>query len=215
MPEMFVLEHFMLATPDLAATAAEVERRTRVRLTLNGRHPGQGTCKLQLRLGAGCGLELIGPDSGCNATGNLGEQLVRLPGPAVLMFGMRACDIEGASARATTLGLWADTFNCSRRTGPIVMSRLLPARALTKWRLLVLGGNAHEPAMPFFIQWESAPSIGSVDGRALARFWVDHPKSCGLAELSAALSVTQEISVWPEVPSLKLPLNAPRGAVMF
>jgi len=215
MAETFVLDHFMLATPDLATTAAEVQQRTRVRLTLDGRHPEQGTCKLLLRLGAGCGLELIGPDSGCDATGNLGEQLGRLPGPAVLMFGMRASDIEDASARATTLGLWADTSNCSRRTGPIVMSRLLPAGALTRWRLLLLGGNAHEPAMPFFIQWESAPSIGSAHGRTLAKFWVDHPQSCGLAELYAALSVAQEVSVWPEVPSLELPLNAPRGAVMF
>jgi hypothetical protein len=67
MAEAFVLDHFMLATPDLTATAAEVERRTRARLTLDGRHPRQGTCKLRLRLGVGCGLELIGPDSGCNS----------------------------------------------------------------------------------------------------------------------------------------------------
>jgi hypothetical protein len=215
MAETFVVDHFMLATPDLEATAAEVERRTRARLTLDGRHLAQGTCKLLLHLGAGCGLELIGPDAGCNSTGNLGERLGKLPGPAVLMFGMRPCDTAGASARATMLGLWADTSDGIRRTGPIIMSRLLPARALTRWRLPLPGGNTDELGMPLFIQWESALSTSSADGRALAKFWVDHPQSCGLAELYGALSTAQEVSVWPTAPSLELPLDAPRGAVMF
>jgi len=215
MAETFVLDHFMLATPDLAATAADVERRTRARLTLDGRHPGQGTCKLLLRLGAGCGLELIGPDSCCNSTSNLGEQLGKLPGPAVLMFGMRASDIDGASARATMLGLWADTSDGIRRTGPIIISRLLLAGTLTRRRLPLPGGNADELGMPRFIQWESALSISSANGRTLAKFWVDHPQSCGLAELYAALSIVQEVSVWPTAPSIALSLNAPRGAVMF
>lgn len=62
---------------------------------------------------------------------------------------------------------------------------------------------------------ESALSISSANGRTLAKFRVDHPQSCGLAELYAALSIDQEVSVWLTVPSLEMPLNAPRGAVMF
>jgi hypothetical protein len=170
---------------------------------------------LLLRLDAGCGLELIGPDQGCNSTGNLGEQLGKLPGPAVLMFGMRASDIEGASAGATMLGLGADTSDGIGRIGSIIMGRLLPAGAPTRWRLPLPDGNADEPGRPLFIERESALSISWANGRTLAKFRVDHPQSCGLAELYAALSIAQEASVRPTAPSLELPLNAPRGAVMF
>jgi hypothetical protein len=215
MPRTFVLDHFMLATPDLADTTAEIERRTRVRLSLGGRHPGQGTRKLLLPLGVGCRLELIGPDPGCDSADYLGKQLGMLPGPAVLMFGMRASDIEGVSARATALGLWADAAKGCRGTGPIVMSRLLPAGGVARWRLPLHGDDVHELGMPFFILWESALSVNSANGRTLAKFWVGHPQCSGLAVLYAALSVAQEVAVWPEPPSLELPLNVPKGAVMF
>ena len=173
MAKTFVIDHFMLATPDLAETTAEIERRTRARLGEAGRHTGQGTRKLLLPLGVDCRLELIGPDPSGDSTGNLGKHLGMLPGPAVLMFGMRACDIQGASARATALGLWGDVSNKGRRgTGPIVMSRLLPAGGVARWRLPLKGDDVHQPGMPSFIHWEGTLSVNSANGRTLAKFWV-------------------------------------------
>src|SRR5262249_38351439 len=173
MAESFPLDHFMLATPDLAATAAEVERRAGVRPTPGGPHPGQGTRNMLLSLGAGCYLELIGPDANQDQTGNFAERLARLPSPEMLMFGLRTTEIDAANARATALGLWAMCPNGKRVDGPIVMSRVLPAGGLLTWRLLLLGSDTYPFGLPFFIQWETTrhPSDDSAGGYTVKKFW--------------------------------------------
>jgi len=62
-----ILDHVVLAGPDLAATIDEVERRTGVRAPLGGRHPG-GTANALIAFTRGGRrvkqyLELIGPDA--------------------------------------------------------------------------------------------------------------------------------------------------------
>jgi hypothetical protein len=167
----------MLAAPDLGAAAAGIEWRTGARPTLGGVHPGQGTRNLLLSLGAGCYLEIIGPDPNQDLTGNFGARLAQLSAPTMLMFGLRTDDIDAAYSRAKALGLWALAPSGAHINGPIAMSRRLPAGGLLTWRLLLLGAEAYAFGVPFFIQWQGAPPARA--GRPLFRS-VDRCGCCSL-----------------------------------
>lgn len=215
MAEPLPLDHVMLATPDLDATAMDIARQTGVQPTEGGRHVGQGTRNILLSLGPGSYLELIGPDPGQDQINNFGARLLRLPGPTVLMFGMRTSNIGAAYERATARGLWACAPNGERASGPIAMSRALPAGGLLAWQLLLLGSNVYDRGVPFFIQWEGAPhpSESSAAGCTLERFWVEHPDAGGLAELYAALAIPVDVVSCSGQPALKLTVKTPKGSV--
>jgi hypothetical protein len=57
MSDTFLLDRLTLAKPGLAATAAEIERRSRAPLMHHGAHPGQKTHKLPYLSGTGKRLE--------------------------------------------------------------------------------------------------------------------------------------------------------------
>ena len=61
MSDTLFLDRLMSAKPGPVATAAEIERRSRVPLMRHGAHPGQKTRELLMSLGAGCWPEVIGP----------------------------------------------------------------------------------------------------------------------------------------------------------
>ena len=210
------LDHFMLAAPDLEAAAADFERRTGVRPSEGGRHPGQGSRNVLAALGEGCYLEIIGPDLAQDRTNNFGEVLSRLPRPALLKYAVRTGDIDAVHRRATLLGLWPLASSGARSSGPFAMSRALPSGDLLKWRLLLLGSDKYEGCVPFFIQWDSEPHPAQTlaKGCTLAKFWVEHPDAPGLAKLYAALDVAVEV-VSASGPALKLTIGSPKGSVMF
>ncbi len=59
---MAVLDHLVLATADLATTAAAVAAATGVTPSAAVSHVGVGTANMLLALGDGAYLEVIGPD---------------------------------------------------------------------------------------------------------------------------------------------------------
>lgn len=216
MTESFPLDHFMLATPDLETATADFARRTGVRPSEGGRHPGQGSRNVLAALGDGCYLEIIGPDLGQDRTNNFGEVLSRLPAPALLKYAVRTRDIDAVHRRATALGLWPLASSGERSSGPFAMSRALPGGGLLHWRLLLLGSANYEGCVPFFIQWDAEPhpSQTAAKGCALERFWVEHPDAEGLAKLYAALDVAVDV-VPARGPALKLSIATPKGGVTF
>ena len=209
-------DHFMLAVPGLEAAAAEFERRTGVRPSEGGRHPGQGSHNVLAALGQGCYLEIIGPDLAQDRSNNFGEVLVRLPAPTLRKYALLTSDIHATHARAAALGLWPLASSGARTSGPFAMSRALPNGTLLRWRLLLLGSDKYGDCVPFFIQWDSEPhpSQTSAKGCTLAKFWVEHPDAGGLAKLYAGLNVAVE-TVSASTPALKLTINTPRGSVTF
>ena len=212
----YPFDHFMLAAADLEAAATQFERRTGVRPSEGGRHPGQGSRNMLATLGAGCYLEIIGPDLKQERSNNLGAVLTQLPAPILLKYALRTNDIAALHARAAALGLWPLTSGGERAPGPFAMSRALPSGGLLTWRLLLLGSDSYGDCVPFFIQWdgEPHPSKTAAAGCTLTKFWVEHPDAAGLAKLFASLGLEVDV-VAAEKPALKLTIGAPKGEVTF
>jgi hypothetical protein len=99
--------------------------------------------------------------------------------------------------------------------GPVIMSRAPPAGGVLTWRLLLLGADAYELGVPFYIQWEGRPhpSESSAAGCTLKRFWVEHPNAHALAELYSALSIDVDVVPCSGTPRLNLSIGTPKGEV--
>lgn len=210
------LDHFMLAAPDLEAATADFERRTGVKPSEGGRHPGQGSRNVLAALGGRCYLEIIGPDLAQERTNNFGEVLSRLAAPVLLKYAVQTSDIDATHKRAVELGLWPLASSGARASGPFAMSRAVPGAGLLTWRLLLLGSDKYDGCVPFFIQWDSEPhpSQTAAAGCTLAKFSVEHPDAAGLTQLYFGLDVAVDV-VASTRPVLRLAIDTPKGEVSF
>ena len=210
------LDHFMLAAPDLEAATADFERRTGVKPSEGGRHPGQGSRNVLAALGGRCYLEIIGPDLAQERTNNFGEVLSRLAAPVLLKYAVQTSDIGATHKRAVELGLWPLASSGARASGPFAMSRAVPGAGLLTWRLLLLGSDKYDGCVPFFIQWDSEPhpSQTAAAGCTLAKFSVEHPDAAGLTQLYFGLDVAVDV-VASTRPALRLAIDTPKGEVSF
>ena len=210
------LDHFMLAAPDLEAATADFERRTGVKPSEGGRHPGQGSRNVLVALGGRCYLEIIGPDLAQERTNNFGEVLSRLAAPVLLKYAVQTSDIDATHKRAVELGLWPLASSGARASGPFAMSRAVPGGGLLTWRLLLLGSDKYDGCVPFFIQWDSEPhpSQTAAAGCTLAKFSVEHPDAAGLTQLYFGLDVAVDV-VASTRPVLRLAIDTPKGEVSF
>jgi hypothetical protein len=143
-----ILDHVVLAGPDLAATIDAVERQTGVRAPLGGRHPS-GTANALIafqRRGRRVRqyLELIGPDTEAGWAAADVERfgIDALAGPAVVSFAIAPDDLDATVERARAAGAGiGDVVPLSRRT---------PDGRELSWRL-ALPEDERQP--PFLIDW--------------------------------------------------------------
>lgn len=143
-----ILDHVVLAGPDLAATIDEVERRTGVRAPLGGRHPS-GTANALIAFTRGGRrvrqyLELIGPDA---AAGWAAADVERfgidaLTGPALASFAIAPDDLDATVERARAAGAGIGAV--------VPLSRRTPDGRELSWRL---GLPEDERQPPFLIDW--------------------------------------------------------------
>lgn len=146
---MSSLDHLVLATPDLAATVAELTRLTGTRPVPGGVHPGLGTRNFLLGLGDGGYLEIIGPDPEQGAP--------EAPRP----FG-----IDGLTeARLATWAVRVENIDAavaaSRQAGydpgePHAMSRRTPGGDELSWKLTLDAERGQTGLVPFLIGWGQA-----------------------------------------------------------
>lgn len=147
---MSSLDHLVLATPDLAATVAEIARLTGTRPVPGGSHPGLGTGNFLLGLGEGAYLEIIGPDPA--------QEAPERPRP----FG-----IDGLTdARLTAWAFRVDSIDAAvaaaREAGhdpgdPREMARQASNGQRLSWRLTLDLERGHIGLVPFLIDWGNAP----------------------------------------------------------
>ena len=100
-----LLDHLVYATPDLAATVADVTRRTGVAPAPGGAHVGLGTRNYLVGLGGPYYLEIIGPDQ---------EQpdpahprpfgIDRLSAPRMVTWAIRPPDLDAAVTAVRAVG---------------------------------------------------------------------------------------------------------------
>jgi hypothetical protein len=206
-----MLDHIVLATPDVQTSVAEIEAAIGLRPELGGHFPGRGVYNHLLALQNDAYLEIIGPD----------PDQADHEGP--LPFGMHEFGDRGAhvphwccKAGAEIEERVAAAKAAGYDIGEVYpLGRVLADGTRLDWRLTrtvwppLLGG-----LVPFLIDWGDArhPSTTAVKGATLVSWHGEHPDPDGVREAHAALGVELEIREAAE-PALVAVLEGPAGQI--
>lgn len=205
-----LLDHVVLAGPDLEAAIDHVHRLTGVRAERGGRHPG-GTANALIALTRDGArgtqyLEIIGPDP--DREGNeLPETfgIATLTEPRVVAYAIHPRDIEAQAAQAAT---------SSHDPGPVEpLSRRTEQGTLLEWRLT--RSRAALPAyLPFLIDWGETPQPGLTTGPELEvrSFTATVPDVWSAAEAATAFGSDIRFETGDGV-TLRLTVDGPKGEV--
>lgn len=206
-----MLDHIVLATPDVQASVAEIEAAIGLRPELGGHFPGRGVYNHLLALQDDAYLEIIGPDPAqSNPEGPLpfgmddfGDRGAHVP---------HWCCKAGARIEERVAAGKAVGFDIGE-VRPL--GRVLPDGTRLDWRLTrtiwppLLGG-----LVPFLIEWGDArhPSTTAVKGARLVSWHGEHPDLDAVREAHAALGVELELRGGPE-PALVAVIEGPAGSI--
>ncbi|MFE0677999.1 VOC family protein [Streptomyces sp. NPDC058867] len=202
-----LLDHLVLATPDLAATVAEFARRTGVTPAPGGAHVGLGTRNHLVGLGGAAYLEIIGPDPEQSAPdGPRPFGVDGLTGPRTVSWAICPPDLDAAVAEARSRG---------HDPGPAhPMSRRRPDGTLLRWRLT--DGAAHPSGLvPFLIDWDGSvhPTASGLPVVPLLSVSATAPDPAGIRPLLAALGTELDLAEGPV--GISFTLDTPNGPVSF
>jgi hypothetical protein len=180
---MSSLDHLVLATPDLAATVAEVERLTGTRPVPGGAHQGLGTRNFLLGLGEGGYLEIIGPDPEQGPPeGPRPFGIDELPEARLVTWAVRAEGMDAAVAAAREAGYDpGEPWETSRQT---------PSGEHVSWRLTLdrAGSPDHGGLVPFLIEWDRPPHpSANLPVVPLVGLEAVHPDPDGIEKALAAI----------------------------
>jgi len=148
---MAVIDHLVLAVPDLDAAMADFERTHGVRPAIGGRHQGLGTHNALVSFGDSY-LELIAPDpSQPDPDGPRPFGVDDVDAPRLVTFAVRP-----DAAKGETIEMLIAACQAARHDpGPVVsMSRRTPDGTALTWRL-TFPTMAHDGLVPFLIDWGS------------------------------------------------------------
>lgn len=208
-----LLDHVVIAGPDLDALVAWFAERTGVRAAPGGAHPtGTANALVALTIDGERGpqyIELIGPDparAGEAPPATFG--IDALDGPSVQAYSVHPDDIDATVAGSRERGYDpGDVRDLSRRT---------PAGALLEWRLTGTGEDRLD--VPFLIDWGATaqPGLGDIPSLELVSFVRVEPDPEPLREVLAALGLGDGAAetVAGEQPGYRLELRRPDGAVV-
>ncbi|PRI10152.1 VOC family protein [Leucobacter massiliensis] len=181
-----LLDHVVIAGPDLAELVDWFAERTGVVAAPGGAHPtGTANALVALTVNDRRGpqyLELIGPDPGrvqAELPSTFG--IDRLDAPRVQAYAVHPADIDetvaGARARGFDPG---EVWELSRRT---------PSGELLEWRLT--GTSAERLDVPFLIDWGATPQpgLGSLPAIELLAFVREEADPGRVAAALAALDL--------------------------
>ena len=165
------IDHVILATADIYATSARLERDHGLVSLPGGRHAGHGTGNRIVPLGEAY-IEIMGiVDEEEAAASPMGAWLrgQTAAGDRVAALCLRT-DARGLDATAERLGL-----------RPLPMSRDAPGGVTLTWRLAGLAEAMADPSRTFFIDWQVPPDLHPARGDAHHRV---RPTGFAWAELA-------------------------------
>ena len=207
-----MLDHIVLATPDVQASVEEIAAATGIRAALGGHFHGRGVYNHLIALPNQAYLEIIGPDPDqADHEGALPFGMRSFParGAHVPHWCCKAGDqIEQRVAAASAAGYDLGEVR--------PLGRVLADGTQLDWRLSVraewpplLGG-----LVPFLIDWGAArhPSHTAVGGARLTAWYGEHPELGAVRRVHDALGVELELREAPE-PALVAVLEGPRGSI--
>lgn len=151
-----LLDHVVIAGPNLAELVDWFAERTGVTAAPGGVHPrGTANALVALTVDGVRGpyyIELIGPDPAATITPD-SFGIADLEGPKIITYAVHPANIDEIVATARARGYDpGDVTDLSRRT---------PDGTLLEWRLA--RGNDARPDLPFLIDWGDTPHPGLSD----------------------------------------------------
>ncbi|HLU60039.1 MAG TPA: VOC family protein [Pseudonocardia sp.] len=201
-----MIDHLVLATPELAATVADLARQG-LATSPGGAHDGLGTRNALADLGGGAYLEVVGPDPEQPDPGRPRPfGIDGLRGPRLVAWAVRVDDLDAAIAAARARGHDpGDARDMARVRGDGV--RLA-------WRLTPLPSDVPAVA-PFLIAWGDTehPSRTAAPGARLESFAVRHPEPAAARERLAALGAADVTVERAPEPALHAVVRTPSGPV--
>jgi len=204
-----VIDHIVLAVPDLADGVAGFERLAGVRPATGGSHVGLGTANCLVGLNDGAYLEIIGPDPGRPDPGRPRPfGIDDLSASRVAAWCVRPPDLDRSIEAAKAQGYDPGP--------PRAMSRSAPNGARLTWRLTSLPADPADGLVPFLIDWGTTthPTTGVLPTLSLHSFEAEHPDPHRIRTRLAALDVDLPVRPGPQ-PRLLLGLNGPNGLIML
>ena len=198
------LDHLVLATPNLTATAEWVFESTGVRASAGGRHVGRGTHNVLCSFGPTSYLEIVGPDpSQQEPVGGRPFGIDDLEQASIVSWAVAVGDMGAARDSALTAGYDPGEAQA--------MQRLRPDGVFLSWQLTL----SPSPAVPFLLDWFDSPhpAPDAAGGLRLVSLRARHPDPGQLGAVLAALGVVIEIEHGRE--SLIVDMAGPNGAISF
>ncbi|MEO6125366.1 MAG: VOC family protein [Ilumatobacteraceae bacterium] len=198
------LDHLVLATPDLARTAAWVAEHTGVWPSAGGQHVGLGTRNMLCSLSSTSYLEIVGPDPDqLDITPARPFGVDDLTAPALVGWAIGVPDMEAALAATRAAGYDPGAS--------AAMQRRRPDDVLLSWQLTFCGSKT----IPFLIDWGASPHPAetAAPGLVLAELRARHPDPIVLSAALEALGVTMGVEHGDE--SLVVEIRGPSGSVQF
>ncbi|MCU1394320.1 MAG: hypothetical protein JWM34_2748 [Ilumatobacteraceae bacterium] len=198
------LDHLVLATPDLHATAAWFADMTGVTPSAGGQHVGKGTRNMLCSFGHTSYLEIVGPDPEQPApAGPRPFGIDDLTDAAMVAWAIAVPDMDAALAHAREAGY---------DPGPAApMQRVRPDGVTLGWTLT----TNLSVTTPFLIEWKTQqhPAASAALGLEISELRARHPHPDLLESQLDALGVTMGVMRGSE--ALLIELRGPLGSAWF
>lgn len=203
-----VIDHLVLATPDVAATSATLATRWGIDIAPGGQHVGLGTRNALTGLGGGSYLEVVGPDADQPQPAQPRPfGIDDLHEPTLVAWCARPTrPIPDILADFSVLGITA---------GPVAsMSRQRPDGVLLEWKLTFpLLGHPYHGTVPFLIDWLESPhpTASLPEGAHLRLLRLSHPQPGLLRAAIAAVGHDDRIEIVEGEAGLAASFDTPGG----
>jgi len=201
------IDHLVYATPDLAATVRDLDRRSGVRAVAGGQHPGRGTRNALIATGPRSYLEIIGPDPDQPPpAGPRWFGIDALTQPRLVTWAANTADLDAMAAVLAACGLGA---------GPVARgSRTRADGTALSWRYTEPSAEGGEGVIPFLIDWEGSPhpATSTQPQLPLVDLVAEHPEPDTVTPTLSALGLGLVVTQGRE-PALIATFRTPEGDI--